>query len=79
MSWSNRDIRRLLSLIRHPAKLEAAPLGLALRHATGTDSNLAAVTAIIDRSLNGRSAAEKLMRGVELAAKGLELAVQKSA
>jgi hypothetical protein len=62
MSWSNRDIRRLLSLIRHPAKLEAAPLGLALRHATGTESNLAALAAIIDRSLSGTSAVEQLMR-----------------
>jgi hypothetical protein len=62
MSWSNRDIRRLLSLIRHPVRLEAAPLGLALRHATGASSNLAAITAIIDRSLGGTSAVEKLMR-----------------
>jgi hypothetical protein len=62
MSWSNRDIRRLLSLIRYPGKLEAAPLGLALRHATGKDSNIAAISAIIDRSLSGKSAVETLMR-----------------
>lgn len=62
MSWSNRDIRRLLSLILDPVKLEAEPLALALRHAVSASNGFAAINAIIERSLSGNTAVEKLMR-----------------